>query len=105
MESDITKYIKINFSGYKLVESFKYYEIYTVKINNGTVSETLVFDNKFAFLNKLEEPKSDNIPLKTDSAVVIQPMKTDSIAIEEPAKTDSVPEILVEPAKSDTLKQ
>jgi uncharacterized protein YlbG (UPF0298 family) len=80
VESDITKYIKKNFEGYKLTEAYQYDEVYATKIMKGAESEMLVFDKDGKFVMKAA-PKPVESKLKADSV----PVKK-----EEPKKADSV---------------
>lgn len=86
VESDITKYIKKNYEGYKLTEAYRYDEVYAIKIMKGTATEILLFDKDGKFVKKKEAAKP--VPPKTDTvAVKPEPVKTDTIT---PAKTDTV---------------
>jgi hypothetical protein len=82
VESDITKYIKKNFEGYKLTEAFMYDEVYATKILKGAVSEMLVFDKDGKFV-----------------------MKAAPKPVESAKKADSVPMKKEEPKKADTAKK
>jgi hypothetical protein len=86
VDSDIQKYIKKNFDGYKITEAFKYDEVYTTKIKKGAETETLLFD------------KDGNFEMKVAAAKPAEPVK----------KADSVPakeEKKEEPKKADTTKK
>ena len=80
VESDITKYIKKNFEGYKLTEAFMYDEVYVTKIVKGADSEMLVFDKDGKFEMKVAATKPTQQPKKADSV----PVKK-----EEPKKADT----------------
>ena len=70
VESDITKYVKKNMEGYKVVEVFRYNEVYTTKIIKGTEIHTLMFDKDGAFVRVVPPPppappaapKPDSVP-------------------------------------------
>ena len=83
VNSNITKYIKKNFEGYKHTEAFMYDEVVTTKITKGSDTETLLFDKEGKFVKKVVAP-----------------------APAEPAKkADSVPAKKEEPKKADTTKK
>jgi len=67
VESDITKYIKKNFEGYKLTEAFKYDVVYVAKIKKGAETETLLFDKDGTFEMKVVAPKPVESAKKADS--------------------------------------
>ena len=52
LNSDISKYIKKNYEGYKTVEAFKYEVTYEMKIQKGADLERLVFNKEGKFLYK-----------------------------------------------------
>jgi hypothetical protein len=83
VNSDITKYIKKNFEGYKHTEAFMYDEVYTTKITKGAESETLLFDKEGKFVKKVVA----------------------SVPAGQPNKADSVPVKKEEPVKADTTKK
>ena len=71
VESDITKYLKKNMEGFKVVEAYRYNEVYTTKIMKGTETHTLVFDKEGAFVRIAPPPpppappaapKPDSVP-------------------------------------------
>ena len=71
VESDITKYVKKNYEGYKLTEGFKYDEVYVTKVVKGAENETLLFDKDGKFEMKVAAPKpteqtkaADSVPVK-----------------------------------------
>lgn len=67
VESDITKYIKKNYEGYKLTEAFRYDEVYVTKIIKGADAESLVFDKEGKFEKKVAAPAPTVQPKKADS--------------------------------------
>jgi hypothetical protein len=83
VESDITKYIKKNYEGFKLTEAFKYDEVYVTKIKKGADTETLLFDKEGTFEMKVVAP----------------------VPAEQPKKADSVPPKSGETKKADTTKK
>jgi len=83
VKSDITKYIKKNFEGYKHTEAFMYEEVYSTKIAKGPDTETLIFDKDGKFLKKMA-PAAASVPA---------------------AKSDSVPVKKEEPKTADTAKK
>jgi hypothetical protein len=80
VKSDITKYIKKNFEGYKHTEAFMYDEVFTTKVTKGAESVTLLFDKEGKFVKQVVAA----IPAE-------QPKKTDSVSVkkEEPKKADT----------------
>jgi TusA-related sulfurtransferase len=84
VESDITKYIKKNYEGYKLTEAYKYEEVYSTKIMKGNDAEVLLFDKEGKFIKKKEAKPAEPAAQKTDSVPPTPEMKT------EPANTDSI---------------
>jgi hypothetical protein len=83
VESDITKYIKKNYEGYKLTEAFRYDEVYVTKIIKGDDAESLIFDKEGKFEKKVAAPQ----------------------AAEETKKADSVPPKAGETKNADTTKK
>lgn len=83
VESDITKYIKKNFEGYKLTEAYIFEEVYTTKIVKGDATETLLFDKEGEFVKKVTAP----------------------VPAAPPKKADSVPAKKEDPKKADTTKK
>jgi len=71
VESDITKYIKKNMEGFKVVEAYRYNEVYGTKIMKGAESHTLLFDKEGAFVRVVpppppappKAPKPDSMPV------------------------------------------
>lgn len=75
VNSDITKYIKKNFEGYKPTEAFFYDEVFTIKIMKGAETETLLFDKEGKFIKKIapvspaaQPAKSDTVPVKKEES-------------------------------------
>jgi hypothetical protein len=56
VESDITKYVKKNMEGFKVVEAYRYNEVYGTKIMKGTETHTLLFDKEGAFVRIVPPP-------------------------------------------------
>lgn len=83
VDSDITKYIKKNFEGYKLTEAYMFEEVYTTKIIKGDATETLLFDKEGKFVKKVTAP----------------------VAVAPPKKADSIPAKKDDPKKADTTKK
>jgi hypothetical protein len=70
VESNIPKYIKKNYAGYKLTEAYRYDEVYTTKIVKGADHQTLVFDKDGKFIKKETAGMPDQHTaheMKTDS--------------------------------------
>jgi hypothetical protein len=83
VESDITKYIKKNYEGYKLTEAYKYDEVYITKIVKGDDHEILLFDKDGKFEKKKAASPAKQTAHKTDSVPAPHGGNT------EPAKTDT----------------
>ena len=83
INSDITKYIKKNFEGYKLTEAFMFEEVYTTKIVKGDATATLLFDKEGKFVKKVTAP----------------------VPVAAPKEVDSVPAKKDDPKKADTTKK
>jgi hypothetical protein len=62
LNSNIEKYVKKNFEGYKIVEAFKYEPVYEMKTQKGDAVEWLLFDAKGKFLNKEAGTAKDKMP-------------------------------------------
>lgn len=56
VSDDITKYIKKNAPGYKLIEAYSYDEVYSVKIMKAEAIEMLLFDKDGKFVKKTGTP-------------------------------------------------
>ncbi len=87
VNSDIEKYVKKNYEGYKISEAYMYDLAYSVKITKENSEESLLFDKDGKYVKKIVPP-----------AVVKEPAK----------KMDTVPAKEVkkeEPKKEDTLKK
>jgi hypothetical protein len=50
VKDDITKYLAKKYKGYKLTEAYKYEKVYSAKVVNGQMAETIFFDKDGAFL-------------------------------------------------------
>jgi hypothetical protein len=99
VESNITKYIKKNYEGYKITEAFVYDETFSAKIVKGESTETLLFDKDGKFEKKLTAKphpvahKTDSIPAKAKHDSIPPPAekaKHDSVPHNEAAPTDSM---------------
>jgi hypothetical protein len=76
LNSDITKYIKKNYEGYKPVEAFKHEVVYEMKTQKGDAVEWLLFDKKGKFVRK--ESASDVSKMPAQIRVTMAPKDVNS---------------------------
>ncbi len=87
VNSDITKYIKKNFEGYKLTEAYLFDVAYTANITKASENKTLLFDKEGGFIKEI-------------------PQEVEPVVKEKAEKADTVkPEVKKEGEKSDTIKK
>lgn len=72
LNSNIQKYIKKNFEGYKAVEAFKYDPALVMKIQKGETTEHLVFDIKGKFMFKATEADRAKVANQTRSTMSLK---------------------------------
>ena len=77
LNSDIQKYVKKNYEGFKITEAFKYDVIYEMKIQKGSSSEDLVFDKEGKFLYKKAEAEQGAVTLQTRSTMSLKDVESD----------------------------
>jgi TusA-related sulfurtransferase len=77
LNSDIEKYVKKNYEGFKIVEAFKYDVTYEMKIQKGAASENLVFDREGKFQYKKTEADKAKVSLQTRSTMSLKDVESD----------------------------
>lgn len=77
LNSNIEKYIKKNFEGYKAVEAFKYDISYEMKIQKGALVEWLIFDKEGKFLNKKADANTEILAMQTRTSMAVKDVSSD----------------------------
>jgi hypothetical protein len=77
LNSDIGKYIKKNYEGYKTLEAFHYSAVYVMTIQKGESTDKLVFDPEGKFLFKATEADRAKVSMQTRTTLSLKEVKSD----------------------------
>ena len=84
VNSDITKYIKKNYEGYKITEAYLFDVAYTANIAKASEHKTLLFDNNGGFIKEIPQ---EDAPVAKEKAVKADTIKPEGAKEAEKADT------------------